>query len=67
MKPIYPSKLTVIIRDETPTLCLGEPCKHRRVTIDLTPEQADSLQLRYLGQNGGFDTFEEFSHAFLEI
>lgn len=64
--PILPSKITVIIRDETP-LYIQEPCKLRRVTIDLTSEQADSLQLRYLGKNCGNDQYEEFSSAFLEI
>lgn len=59
-------KLTVIFRDNMPTICLGEPVSHRRVTVDLTPEQADALRPRFVGVSGGQNCHEEVSLCFIE-
>jgi hypothetical protein len=51
-------KLTVIIRDITPAVHLGEPVDHRSIQVELTDAQARSLALRH--------PKEEFSLCILE-
>ena len=60
---ILPVRLTAIIADSSPMFA-GEPVAHRRVTVDLTEQQAEALKLRFLGQSVGF---ESFSTVILEL
>lgn len=59
-------RLTVIIRDPSPLIFLGDSINHRRVTFDLTKKQTDKLALRYKGRNGKYEVYEEYSICFLE-
>lgn len=60
-----PTKLTVIMRDESP-LFINEPVTYRRVTIDLTPGQQQQLTPREVGTSGGDTIYEQRSTTFLE-
>lgn len=40
-----PSGLTIVFADPAPMIHMQEPCGHRRVTIKLTPEQAEALKM----------------------
>jgi hypothetical protein len=59
------SKLTVIIRDESP-LFIQEPVVYRSVQILLTAEQQEQLKLRETWICNGIPVFETISQCFLE-
>jgi len=59
------SKLTVIIRDESP-LNIEEPCAYRSVSILLTAEQQEQLNLRETRKVSSEPMFEVISQCFLE-
>ena len=61
-----PRQLTVIFGNEWPLLTIGEPVSHRRVTVDLTPEQAAALTPKWVGRDRERDCYESFSLTFLE-
>lgn len=62
-----PKRLTIIIRDNSPAVHLNEPVSFRRVTIELTEDQAKQLEMKPTHSNGMNQYFEETSHAFLEF
>lgn len=59
-------RLTVIFRDDMPLLYAGSPPGRRRVTIELTSDQIESLIPQYVGKSGGDKLFEEIDVCFLE-
>ena len=63
---ILASKLTVIIRDDSPMIHCGDVPSYRRVTIDLTDEQKAKLCLYATSSSMAKDIFESFSKCFLE-
>ena len=58
--------LTAIIRDDSPAIEQGEPPAHRRVTVELTDDQRDALELKVVTRVSGQDIRERFSQVFLE-
>jgi len=64
MKTQTPEKLTVIFSDPSPVIHLNEPCQHRRVTIELTPEQQEALKVH--AYSASPDAFEMPSVLLLE-
>ncbi len=59
-------KITVIIRDDSPMIFCGDNPSYRRVTIELTPEQEEQLELKFVGQQGKHDYYEQYSQCFIE-
>jgi len=59
-------KMTVIIRNDSPLLLVGDSPSYRRVTIEMTPQQEEALKLRKVGVQAGQNIYEEYSHCFLE-
>ena len=51
--------LTVIIRDDSPLIHCGDVSAYRRVTIELTEDQKNTLLV-------GANVYESISHCFLE-
>ena len=60
------TKLVVIIRDPAPLAVLQEPVSHRKVEIELTPEQVKQIDLRETGVSCGTPIHEQISMCFLE-
>ena len=58
--------LTVIIRDDSPLVHMGEPVRNRTVRINLTAEQSAALELRQTHTLGGITFYEEISTCILE-
>ena len=66
-KPRTPTGcLTVIIRDDGPMIFCGDSPSYRSVSIELTAEQREKLALRWTGNSGGDDYFEQISRCFIE-
>lgn len=63
---LAPTHLTVIIRDDTPFIHLGDTPAYRRVTVELTTEQRELLGLRWIGSHATGDYYEDISKCFLE-
>jgi hypothetical protein len=61
-----PRVLTVVIRDISPFVFLGDSVTHRTVRIELTPEQRERIQLRWCGTDRGSDVYEAVSSCFFE-
>ncbi len=59
-------KLTVILTDDSALCAIGTGIKYRRVTVELTAEQAKALSPRKLGLNHGVLVWEEIDRYFLE-
>lgn len=59
-------KLTVIFTDPMPLICQQLPVTYRRVTLNLTNEQAKALAPRHVGQSGNKEVFEDISICFIE-
>ena len=60
------SRLTVVIRDDTPLIFCGDSPSYRSVTVELTQEQRAQIALRYRGASGATEIFEEISKCFIE-
>ena len=61
------TKLIVIVRDPAPVAVLQEPVSHRRIEIELTPKQAQQIDLRETGVSCGNPIHEQISMCFLEL
>jgi len=59
-------KLTVIIRNDSPMIFCGDSPSYRSVQIELTKEQEEKLQLKYIGKSGDQEYFEDYSKCFIE-
>lgn len=69
MKPsqiIAGTKLTVIIRDDSPMIFCGDSPSYRSVTLTLTGEQIEAIALNQTGQDRGKAIHESISKAFIE-
>ena len=60
------TKLTVIIRDDSPLIHCGDTPSYRHVTIDLTQEQMDAILVKATSTSMGKEIFESISKAFIE-
>lgn len=60
------AQLTVIIRNEAPLRHAEAPPKFRRVTIDLTADQASALMLKQTDSIGNTPLYEEIDRVFFE-
>ena len=58
--------LVVIIRDVSPLIHFGDAVEHRMIAIELTDEQKDALELRWLGVDRGRDIYEQLATCFLQ-
>ena len=63
---IIATKITAIIRDDTPMLLCGDSPTYRRVTFDLTHEQRTALKVFATGTSMGKPIFESLSRIFWE-
>lgn len=52
-------KLTVIVEEKGAACNIGGAITHRRITVDLTPEQAQALTLN--------DSWDSYGTTFLEL
>lgn len=59
-------RLTVILRNISPFICLEEPVEHRTIHIEFTLEQLELLKPRKTGFSSGSPTFEQVSQCFIE-
>jgi len=60
------TKLTVIIRDDSPIIHCADVSVYRRVTIDLTPEQMHAIRVKATCTSMGNPVFESISKCFIE-
>jgi len=58
--------LTVVIRDDSPAIHLGDSPRYRSVRLRLTEEQRAMIGLRWTGKSGTADKFESVSKCFIE-
>jgi hypothetical protein len=59
-------KIIFVISDPSPLILMQEPVRHRRVEIDLTPEQEAEIDLQKTRTLGGQDIREFISMIFDE-
>jgi hypothetical protein len=62
MKVKKPTELIVVFADPAPVIHLNEGCTHREVTVQLTPEQSELLQI---GMTSGSPEMYEFASVFI--
>jgi hypothetical protein len=60
------SKLTVVIRDDSPMVHCGDCPSYRTVVLSLTTQQQEALELRYSHTQNGNAFYESISHLILE-
>lgn len=61
-----PERLTVVIRDESPLIHIGEPVRFRTAVIELTESQRAALSLRQVSTIKGMPIHEEISYVIAE-
>ena len=65
-KKLPSDTLTVIFRDDSPTIHCGDSPSYRTVRVKLTDEQREALALRFLFTSGGNHFWEDISRAIIE-
>ena len=65
-KKLPSDTLTVIFRDDSPTIHCGDSPSYRTVRIKLTDEQREALALKYLFSRGNNHFWEDISRAIIE-
>ena len=65
-KKLPSDALTVIFRDDSPTIHCGDSPSYRTVTVKLTDEQREALSLRFLFSQGNNHFWEDISRAIIE-
>lgn len=58
--------LTVVIRDDSPMIFCGDTPSYRSVSIALTQDQMDRIELLKIGTSGEREYYESISNCFLE-
>jgi len=61
-----PQKLSVIFRDDSPTIHFGDSPSYRSVQIELTPEQQERMKPRPTYRVGTTQYYEAISKCFIE-
>jgi hypothetical protein len=59
-------RITFIIRDDAPLIHCNDSSAYRRVTIDLTPDQIESIRLNATATSMGKPVFGSVSKCFIE-
>ena len=60
------TKITVIIRDDSPMIQCEDSPSYRRITFDLTKEQQEMIRLKTTSSVAGMPIFEAVSKVFIE-
>ena len=63
---ISATKLTVIIRDDSPMIHYADSSSYRRVTVNLTTDQQEKLRLFVTSVINTKEIYESYSMAFVE-
>ena len=62
----YKRTLTVMLRDDGPSIHMQCAPVFRTVRIELTPEQCAKMAPRFIGTNCGRELYEEIATAIIE-